>query len=139
MAKKQYMTPKAIDFSIEGMTGIGAGTCTDGDMALVPSCEDGNGANSACNPTGMFVSSGCSDGGFPHESGNICNPGGNAGNVCSSNGGNAAGGSGACWDGTAATNFCSDGGSGVDSACYNGDSDATFCGAGNSQAPRGNS
>ena len=138
MAKKQYMTPKAIDFSIEGMTGIGAGTCTDGDMALVPSCEDGNGANSACNPTGMFVSSGCSDGGFPHESGNICSVGGNAGNACT-NGGIAAGGPGICSHGTSATNLCDVGGSGVASMCSFGDADATACGLGNNQAPRGNS
>ena len=102
MAKKQYMTPKAIDFSIEGMTGIGAGSCKDGG-SFTPDCNDGFAPTTGCNPAGMI----------PYMPGENCDGGPSAVDVCFAGNG-------------ARITECNDGGS-AQFTCTIGQDDSLVC------------
>ncbi|WP_319538092.1 hypothetical protein [uncultured Methanospirillum sp.] len=139
MGKKQYITPKIIDLSLEAITGVGARSCQAGDNVGYSSCTDGLGATSGCTD-GAFVSAGCTGGDIPHQSGGYCGGGSAAGTICDPQGGSASGAYGKCYFGNAATGMCfSHGASGSYSFCDTGPTEASYCSNGPTQVPHGSS
>ncbi len=137
MGKKQYITPKIIDLSIETITGVGAGNCLIGMRFSTSYCHHGPGATSTCSQ-GNAASAGCSSGDLPHQSGVYCQSGSGAGTFCD-NGGSASGAFGKCSNGTTVTGVCMFvGNSATASFCHAGSSDA-YCSNGDSQVPHGSS
>ena len=129
--KKPYTKPAIIDLSIEGITGIGAGTCNNGPGIATGTCTThGKGATSDCILMGNGLTTACITGGFPFESGTICSSHGLSASACYTNGSATNQGMSRC---------ITSGLSAVHStpACcfFNGASDSNLCFSGTSYIP----
>jgi hypothetical protein len=80
MIKKTYTKPQVIDFSLEGVTGVGAATCNSGANAAscgsgsglgMGDCKPGVGASLQCG-LGTGTSAACNTGQMPYVTGQGC-------------------------------------------------------------------
>ncbi len=135
-----------IDFSIEAITGIGAGiavsSCSHGITYTSGSCVAGDHASLDCGLMGFSPSTACLDGHVPYRNGTDCNDGDTA-QVCVA--GSGASGFRAecktgssptylCFAGSLASGNCSTGSNFSGSACTDGASPSS-CINGNSDVP----
>lgn len=125
------MTPSMIDLSIEGITGIGAGSCSTGPNVGEAICNgSGQGASSSCSFMGISVNSPCTSGGLPFEDGSICRITGLSAAACNTDGNTATEGMSRCYQGASAAHS-------ADGLCchLNGSSDSNVCYSGDSNIP----
>ena len=128
--KKKYIKPAVIDLSIEGITGIGAGICSNGLNISEVTCSVGQGATGSCTFTGLGVSGACASGSFPYEMDTICGVHGLSAASCYSTGSSATQGMSRCMDGLSATH------SSTNPHCtLNGAADSNICWSGNANNP----
>ncbi|MFH0967415.1 MAG: hypothetical protein V1862_07010 [Methanobacteriota archaeon] len=129
-SKKKYVKPVLIDISLEGITGIGASTCSNGPGISDSVCSTGTGATSSCTTLGYGVSNACLSGGYPFETGTLCRSQGLSAAACNANGGSASQGMSRCIengsDATYATPACCN---------FNGDTNTSLCWAGSAYIP----
>ena len=125
--KKTYTRPAVIDLSIEGITGIGAGTCSKGPDVGIAGCVVGTGATAACGD-GWEVTAGCTNGGYPYETGGVCRSDGLTTSSCQT-GPTATSGSARCSIGSSAIHSV------ATKSCLGGAADANMCGYGNANSP----
>ncbi|MBF0524568.1 MAG: hypothetical protein HQK56_05660 [Deltaproteobacteria bacterium] len=132
MGKKPYVTPRAVDLSLEGLTGIGATTCDTGTVYSAGSCANGEGAETHCTH-GFGVNGSCVPGTLPtFGTGSYCGGGTNATAVCYFGTTTSAAHTGcATGDVAAYQNFCGSGSNVGD--CSSGSAQAAICESGDSQ------
>lgn len=134
MSKRPYQKPQVFDFSLEGITGIGAADCVSGSSFIIGPCEAGRGASGNCGG-GNSASGNCGEGVSPSYPGVLCRQGAaNAGNCY--DGGAASGSRGLCFvHGNSATYLCFTGTTAQNPPICNSDgsANAAFCRSGNSQ------
>lgn len=124
------MKPQVIDLSLEGITGIGAGSCSSGQHIATADCSSGQGATSSCSFTGLGVNGVCSSGSFPYETNTICGVQGLTAASCYSTGSSATQGMGRCIGGSSATHSTSN-----PCCTLNGAADTNVCWSGNANNP----